>query len=132
MTFRDYFSTQATDYARFRPRYPRALFQHLSEACANHDLAWDCGTGNGQAAVALAPFFKRVVATDPSENQLAEADRSMANVHYSRAQAEESCLEAASADLITVAQAFHWFDQPRFFREVERVSKPGGLLAVWC
>lgn len=131
MTFRDLFSAQAGDYARFRPRYPRALFQHLSEAAPGHELAWDCGTGNGQAAVALAPFFQKVIATDPSASQLAQAT-TQPKVEYRKARAEESGLEDASTDLITVAQAFHWFDQPRFFREVKRVSKPGGLLAVWC
>jgi SAM-dependent methyltransferase len=131
MKFLDLFSDQAGDYARFRPRYPRALFQHLSEACAACDLVWDCATGNGQAAVALAPFFRKVIATDPSEQQLAQAERH-AKVEYARATAEESGLPAHATDLITVAQAFHWFDQPRFFREVGRVSKSGGLLAVWC
>ena len=131
MTFRDLFSAQASDYARFRPTYPRALFQHISEACEGHDLVWDCGTGNGQAAVALAPFFQKVIATDPSAKQLAEVTQHP-KVEYRKAPAEASTLEAASTDLITVAQAFHWFDQPRFFVEVERVSKPGGLVAVWC
>ena len=131
MTFRDLFSAQASDYARFRPTYPRALFQHISEACEGHDLVWDCGTGNGQAAVALAPFFQKVSATDPSAKQLAEVTQHP-KVEYRKAPAEASTLEAASTDLITVAQAFHWFDQPRFFVEVERVSKPGGLVAVWC
>lgn len=131
MNFRDLFSKQATDYARFRPTYPRALFQHLSDACADHALAWDCATGNGQAATALAAHFRKVIATDASEKQLAEA-RPFPGVEYRRAPAEESGLARHSTDLITVAQAFHWFDQPRFFREVARVSKPGGLLAVWC
>jgi SAM-dependent methyltransferase len=131
VTFRDLFSAQAADYARFRPTYPRALFQHLSEACAGHDLVWDCGTGNGQAAVALAPFFRKVIATDPSSKQLAEVVP-QEKVEYRKASGEESGLVAASTDLITVAQAFHWLNQPRFFAEVARVSKPGGLLAVWC
>jgi ubiquinone/menaquinone biosynthesis C-methylase UbiE len=129
--FRDLFSDQSTDYARYRPHYPRSLFQHLSESCAGHDLVWDCATGNGQAAIALAPFFQKVIATDASENQLSLAEANP-KVEYRKASAENSGLESHSTDLITVAQAFHWFDQPRFFHEVSRVSKSGGLLAVWC
>jgi SAM-dependent methyltransferase len=129
--FKDLFSTQASDYARYRPRYPSGLFKQLAKACAGHELAWDCGTGNGQAAVALAPFFAKVVATDPSQKQLAEAAPAP-KVEYRQAAAEESGLEPNSVDLITVAQAFHWFRQAEFFRECERVAKPGCLLAVWC
>ncbi len=128
--FKDFFSTQASDYARYRPLYPKALFTQLAKACAAHDLAWDCGTGNGQAAQALAAHFRKVLATDPSEKQLAEA-RPFPGVEYTRAPAEASGLPSGVADLITVAQAFHWFRQPEFFAEVKRVAKPGSLLAVW-
>jgi len=129
--FKDLFSTQAGAYARYRPHYPGALFQQLLAACPNHGTVWDCGTGNGQAALALAPFFEKVIATDPSEKQLAEAT-SHPKVEYKRAAAENSGLEPGSVDLITVAQAFHWFKQEDFFRECIRVAKPGCLLAVWC
>lgn len=129
--FRDLFSTQASDYARYRPHYPAALFRHLSKLSAGHGLAWDCGTGSGQAAVALAPYFAKVIATDPSEKQLAEAV-AHEKVEYRRAPAEDSGLPSGSVDLITVAQAFHWFRQKDFFAECFRVAKPGCLLAVWC
>lgn len=129
--FKDYFSTQANDYARYRPLYPKALFQQLAKACSAQDLAWDCGTGNGQAAMALAKHFRKVIATDPSAKQVEEA-QAYPGVEYRTAPAEASTLEDHSADLITVAQAFHWFRQEEFFREVKRVAKPGGLLAVWC
>lgn len=129
--FKDLFSTQASDYVRYRPHYPAALFRELSKACANHDLVWDCGTGNGQAAVSLAAHFKKVIATDPSEKQLAEAV-AHEKVEYRKAAAEKSGLEDSSVDLITVAQAFHWFQQPEFFKECSRVAKPGCVLAVWC
>lgn len=129
--FKDFFSTQATDYARYRPNYPKALFQQLAKASAAKDLAWDCGTGNGQAAQALAAHFRKVIATDPSEKQISQA-QAFPGVEYRVAPAEASGLENQSVDLITVAQAFHWFRQEEFFREVKRVSKPEGLLAVWC
>jgi SAM-dependent methyltransferase len=129
--YKDLFSTQAGDYARFRPHYPSALFKQLGKLCAAHELAWDCGTGNGQAAVALAPYFKKVIGTDPSEKQL-ESAVPHEKVEYRRAGAEVSGIEAGSVDLITVAQAFHWFRQEEFFAECSRVAKPGCLLAVWC
>lgn len=129
--FKDLFSLQATDYARYRPRYPEELFRFLGESCASHALAWDCGTGSGQAALALAPFFARVIATDPSAAQLAQAEEHP-KVEYRQATAEASSLPSASVDLITVAQAFHWFRQEEFFRECSRVARPGGLLALWC
>ena len=131
MSFKDYSSAQATDYSRYRPHYPRGLFDYLASLCGERDLAWDCGTGNGQAAVELARHFRRVVATDPSAKQLAESV-AHPKVEYRRAPAEASGLDDYSANLVTVAQAFHWFDQPKFFAEVRRVTKPGGVLAVWC
>ncbi len=130
MTFQDHFSSLATDYARYRPRYPEVLFRYLSEQAPSRSLAWDCATGNGQAALGLAEFFDRVVATDASESQLAHAQRHP-RVEYRRATAEHSGLDAASVDLVTVAQALHWFDLEKFYAEVRRVVRPGGCLAVW-
>jgi SAM-dependent methyltransferase len=131
MEFKDHFSGHASEYAQFRPGYPKDLFRFLSEVTGSHEFAWDCATGNGQAAVEIAAFFKRVVATDASAAQLENA-RQKENVDYRIAPAESSGLESESADLITVAQAMHWFNREGFFREVDRVLKPGGILAVWA
>ncbi|PWU16783.1 MAG: SAM-dependent methyltransferase [Bdellovibrio sp.] len=131
MNFKDLFSTQSTDYAKFRPTYPEALFGFLASLSAEHRLAWDCGCGNGQASVQLAGHFDQVVATDPSEKQLAGAV-AREKVKYETGTAEESSLADRTVDLITTAQAFHWFKQDRFFDEVRRVAKPSGVLAVWC
>jgi SAM-dependent methyltransferase len=130
-TFHDHFSGVAATYAESRPRYHADLFVWLASECADHGLAWDCATGNGQAAVHLADRFARVVATDASASQIAEA-APHPRITYRTAPADESGLAAASADLVTVAQALHWFDFERFYAEVRRVLKPGGLLAVWC
>jgi ubiquinone/menaquinone biosynthesis C-methylase UbiE len=130
-TFKDHFSKQAADYAKFRPRYPKELFGWLASIAPNTELAWDCATGSGQAAVELAGFFDRVIATDASEKQIANAERHPA-VEYRVAAAEESGLQAASADVVTVAQALHWFDLERFYAEVRRVLKPHGIVAVWA
>jgi SAM-dependent methyltransferase len=129
--FADHFSRVAADYARFRPRYPDALFDWLAGLAPGRGLAWDCATGSGQAAVALAERFERVVATDASAEQLASAE-AHPRVEYRVAPAESSGLAAASVDLLTVAQALHWFDLPAFYAEADRVLRPGGVLAAWC
>ncbi len=131
MKFKDYFSKHAADYARFRPRYPAAFFDAMAKIAPTRDLAWDCGTGNGQAAGGLAEYFERVIATDASPQQIANAEPHP-HVEYRVAPAEASGLGDESVDLILVAQALHWFDVPRFNAEAERVLKPGGVLFASC
>ncbi|MFZ5842146.1 MAG: class I SAM-dependent methyltransferase [Pseudomonadota bacterium] len=126
----DHFSAVANDYANFRPDYPPALFDWLKAQCPNGKTVWDVGCGSGQASVALAERFASVHATDISAEQIANAPP-RANIHYRVAPAEHSGFADASIDLVTVAQALHWFDVPRFHEEVKRVLKPGGLLAEW-
>lgn len=124
------FSGQAAAYAEFRPDYPAALFEFIATLVSRRRLAWDCGTGSGQAAAALAGHFDRVIATDASAAQLADA-RPHQRVEYRVATAEVSGLTHASVDVVTVAQALHWFDLDRFYPEVHRVLTPGGALVVW-
>ncbi len=128
--FKDHFSTDSKNYGIYRPGYPLALFQYLTSVTDAHARAWDCATGTGQAAVTLANYYSEVTATDASREQIAKA-RQHAGVTYKVAPAESSTLPDGSVDLITVAQALHWFDIPAFSREVGRVLKPGGALAVW-
>jgi len=128
--FADHFSPLADRYAALRPTYPPELFAWLATLPERRERAWDAGTGSGQAAVALAEHFAEVVATDAAAAQLAQA-RPHPRVSYRRAAAEESGLGAASVDLVTVAQAVHWFDLDRFYAEVRRVLAPGGAVAVW-
>ena len=130
-TFKDLFSVTAEDYALFRPKYSPELFKYFAGLTDNHNLVWDVGTGNGQAAIELVRYYKKIIATDPSLKQLEQA-----NVHkgitYLVAAAEKSPLVDKSADLVTVAQAFHWFNQEEFFKEVKRVCKPNAIFAIWC
>ncbi len=130
MNFKDYFSSHATDYAQFRPRYPNELFAYLAEIAPSRGRAWDCATGNGQTARALGEFFAEVIATDGSQTQLDQA-APHERVVYRRAVAEDSGLADASCDLITVSQALHWFNLDKFYAEARRVLRPGGGLAVW-
>jgi SAM-dependent methyltransferase len=130
MGFEDHFSRLAQQYARYRPRYPAALFEYLASAAPGRALAWDCGAGNGQAAVSLAGRFRHVTATDASWDQIRRA-QPHPRVDYRVEQAESPSLPSRSCDLITVAVAVHWFAFGPFYRSVARVLKPGGLLAVW-
>jgi SAM-dependent methyltransferase len=129
--FKDHFSGHADRYGTFRPTYPAALFEYLASLTAGHHRAWDCATGNGQAAAGLATYFDSVIATDASQKQLDQAVPH-GKVRYLAAPAEDSTLEEASIDLVTVAQALHWLDLPKFFEEVRRVCKPEGVFAAWC
>jgi SAM-dependent methyltransferase len=128
VSFKNHFSKQAEDYAKFRPRYPHELFEYLGTLAPSRQLAWDCGTGNGQAAIALAAVFDHVIATDASEKQIAKA-QPHERVEYRVAPAEDSGIQSETLDLIMVAQALHWFDLGRFYAEAAQVLKPNGVLA---
>lgn len=129
-TFKDHFSGTARGYSQFRPGYPPELFAWLAQIAPGRELAWDCATGNGQAALGLAEHFRRVVASDASAAQIANR-RPHERVDYLIALAEASALRPACCDLISVAQSAHWFDFERFYTEVRRVARPGGVLALW-
>ncbi|MEH6764749.1 MAG: class I SAM-dependent methyltransferase [Aequorivita antarctica] len=128
--FKDNFSKQSNAYQKYRPSYPKELFEYLSKISIDHHLAWDCATGNGQSAIGLVDYFEKVYATDPSEQQISNA-ASHPKITYKIEKAESSSLKNHSVDLITVAQALHWFDFEKFYAEVNRVLKPEGIIAVW-
>ena len=130
MKAKDLFSGNASDYAAFRPDYPAALFQFIFNQVKKLDAAWDCGTGNGQAAKVLAEKFKAVYATDISEKQMASGFQAP-NIFYSTSPAEKTLFPDQQFDLITVAQAAHWFKLDEFYKEVNRVAKPNAVVAIW-
>lgn len=129
MTFRDNFSSVATGYAKYRPVYPQALVDTLADRSPATDLAWDVGCGSGQLSVGLAERFDRVVATDASAQQVAQA-APHPRISYRVAPAEASGLPDGCASLVVVAQAAHWFDWPRFVAEAGRVARSGALVAL--
>lgn len=130
MSFKDHFSGHAALYAKYRPDYPPELYAYLATLTPHCDIALDCATGNGQAAVGLATYFSKVVATDASVQQLRNAQRAE-RVAYVANLAEQPAFRDASIDLVTAAQAAHWFDHERFYAQVRRVLRPQGALAIW-
>lgn len=130
MNFKDYFSKQSKEYSQYRPTYPPELYKYLADISKEHNAAWDCATGNGQAAIALSDYFDIVYATDASEEQIKNAFPHP-KVKYSVALAENSGLPENSVSLITVATAIHWFNNERFYSETRRVLKSNGKIATW-
>ncbi|MCW3123664.1 MAG: Trans-aconitate methyltransferase [Flavipsychrobacter sp.] len=129
--FKDNFSQQAAIYAQYRPHYPVALYEHLASLTSAHETVWDCGTGNGQAAVGLTAFYNRVIATDPSEEQINNSTHHE-RIVYKIERAEQTSISDHSIDLLTTANALHWFNFDEFYNEARRVLKPGGIIAAWC
>lgn len=130
MGFEKLFSDLAQQYARHRPTHPPEIFEYLATLPANHELAWDVGTGSGQAALELTKHFDKVIATDASREQIDEGF-SHPKVEYRVEPAENTTIPEGMVDLVTAAVSMHWFDLPAFYREVRRVSRPGGVLAAW-
>ncbi|HET9907886.1 MAG TPA: class I SAM-dependent methyltransferase [Anaerolineales bacterium] len=128
--FEDHFSKQAETYAQYRPQYPDEIYAYLASVSPGLSLAWDCGTGNGQAAIGLAKHFDKVHATDASAEQISRAYQKE-KVEYRVEPAEHVSLNDSSTDLVTVAVAIHWFNFDEFYREVKRVLKPNGVIAAW-
>lgn len=128
--FKDHFSGQAAAYQKYRPVYPVTLYEYLASLAPSRQLAWDCATGNGQCAQSLSPYFQQVIASDASAQQI-EHTNQVDNVEYRVLPAEHTDIIEHSIDLITVAQALHWFDIPAFFNEARRVLKDRGIISVW-
>jgi hypothetical protein len=124
------FGVSSSAYASDRPHYPSELFAWVASMCADRRTAWDCGTGNGQAATGLAPWFDRVEATDIASAQVAQGF-SAPNVRYSAQPAERTNFPESHFDLVAIAQALHWFDLKRFWPEVRRVAYPGAFFCAW-
>jgi hypothetical protein len=124
------FSEAPQGYAAARPFYPPEMFEWIASECAERDAAWDCATGNGQAAVALSKLFRTVQASDVSPEQLS-AGFGAPNIVYSAQPAEETRFGSGTFDLVTVAQALHWLDFQRFWPEARRVAKAGAFFCAW-
>ncbi len=129
--FKNYFSAQSSSYSVYRPHYPPELINWLVAQSRAQDLAFDVATGSGQTAHMLADRFARVIASDASKAQIDNAVPCK-GVEYRVERAEQSGLADGSVDLLTVAQAAHWFDMEAFNKEAARILKPEGFIAIWC
>jgi SAM-dependent methyltransferase len=125
------FSLAADAYAAARPTYPASLYRWVLGHAHGRGAAWDCATGNGQAAIDLSRHFSSVYASDISEAQLQHAPH-RSNIAYLVQPAEMTAFADHAFDLVTVATALHWFDFTRFWPEVIRVLRPGGLFCAWA
>jgi SAM-dependent methyltransferase len=130
LTTKDLFSSNAPQYAAFRPDYPAALYDFIFSHVKDFSTAWDCATGNGQAAKELSSRFQQVYGTDISEKQMLSGHQA-SNIHYLVSPAEQNNFPDNFFDLITVAQAAHWFNLDKFYDEIKRVAKPNAVLAIW-
>ncbi|MEW6605017.1 MAG: class I SAM-dependent methyltransferase [Thermoproteota archaeon] len=128
---KDFFSKQSDEYSVSRPTYPRPLFDFLASLVDRKEIAWDCATGNGQAAIVVSEYFRQVIASDMSKRQIENA-KQKSNVRYEVFPAEKTTLEDNSVDLVTVAQALHWFNFDEFYKEVRRVLRKDGVIAAWA
>jgi len=127
---KDLFSIQASTYAKYRPLYPKELFTYILQFVADKEVAWDCATGNSQAARELVAYFKKVIATDISKKQLSFAKPNNC-IHYQAMPAEQTNFPDNYFNLITVAQAYHWLQFDAFAKEVKRVAKKDAVIAIW-
>jgi SAM-dependent methyltransferase len=133
--FKDLFSNNSKEYASSRPQYPTSLFEFLVGLVRHRNLAWDCATGNGQAAVVLSQYFEQVIASDASKEQIKNAEPRN-NIRYEIFPAERTNIDDSRVDLITIAQALHWFNLDDFYKEAKRVLRKdgndSGVIAAWA
>jgi ubiquinone/menaquinone biosynthesis C-methylase UbiE len=131
MNYINHFNNQSDQYLLFRPTYPESLYKFLATLVSKRGCVWDCATGSGQAALTLTKYFDLVLATDINREQLDEA-LGHRSIHYLCCAAENTPIQSNTVDLITVAQALHWFNLELFYQEVCRVAKPSAFIAAWC
>ncbi len=126
---KDNFSIGSDKYAIYRPEYPDSVVNYIVGITEQRESVWDCATGNGQFAKKLSPHFKSVYATDISQSQIDNAAQ-FKNINYSIQPAEKTTFPDNFFNLITVAQAIHWFNFDSFYQEVYRTIRKDGHLAV--
>lgn len=122
------FTAAGSDYDRYRPSFPDAALD-LFLTGAQRDVL-DLGAGTGKLTERLIGRVPHVTAIDPAESMLAILRSKLPSVETILGTAEDIPAPDASQDVVTVAQAFHWFDRDRAADEIARVLRPGGALAL--
>jgi SAM-dependent methyltransferase len=131
------FDAYAGEYERFRPGYPEELFKAIASRLdlPERPLVVDVGAGTGRASLAMAELGWRVTAVEPGRPMLdvlrGEATNAGLLLATVLADAEETGLDPQSADLVTAAQAFHWFDMDAALVEMARILRPAGGVALF-
>lgn len=124
------FESKSDLYAAARPLYPDTLFEYIASLTDQHEAAWDCASGNGQAAIGLARHFDHVEATDVSKGQISNAFENK-KIRYSLQPVEKTEFQDGQFDLVNVAQALHWFDFENLWGEVNCVLKSDGVFIAY-
>lgn len=128
------FGAAADVYERARPSYPDAALRWIAEhaGLAAGRTVVDVGAGTGKLTRLLAGTHARVIAVEPVEGMRAVLQERVPGIEIMHGVAEALPLPDATADVVTVAQAFHWFDHAKAVPELRRVLKPGGcLVLIW-
>lgn len=132
---KELFSQLAEDYARYRPSYPQGVLDELVRGCGLTPdwVIGDIGSGTGNPAKLFLENGNKVFGVEPNREMRKFCERFLAeypNFHILDGAAEDIPVESGSVDLITVGQAFHWFNVDSALTEFRRIIRSGGWIAV--
>lgn len=131
------FDNKGKIYAKYRPSYPKSLFNYLQykhDLNSNSKIA-DIGSGTGIFSKCLSEYCNTIYAVEPNEDMRNAAKKIISNYHNIipiNGTAENTTLSNKSVDFITAAQSFHWFDRQIFKTECKRILKQNGkVILIW-
>jgi ubiquinone/menaquinone biosynthesis C-methylase UbiE len=131
------FSDRVANYVKYRPSYPDAMIEYLVSKVqtSEYKILADIGSGTGILTRLLLSYYEKVIGVEPNNEMRLEAERALgSNERFVSVSgtAESTTLLDKSVNIITVAQAFHWFDREKTKKEFGRILKENGLVAlIW-